>query len=230
MAWFDSFAKDYDQWYESNLGRFVDRVEKKLIEEMAKPEKNEQVLDMGAGTGTYSLWLAKKGLQVTAVDQSKEMLKIAQDKAEKEGLNIEWQIGDAHQLPFKDGTFDLVVSVTAVEFMDHPKKALREAMRVLKPNGRLVIGVLTKESSWGELYTQKAEEDPNNLFAKAHLYREEEIETLLPYSFQLKKGLYLPPVMQFDEKEAEKIERERQGKQEKGAGFFVIRWDKENSK
>ncbi|MFV9511327.1 class I SAM-dependent methyltransferase [Tepidibacillus sp. LV47] len=228
MAWFDAFAKDYDQWYESKLGSFVDQVEKELIEEMAKPKENEKVLDLGAGTGTYSLWLARRGLKVTALDQSKEMLNIAQEKAEKEGLKIDWHLGDAHQLPFENETFDLVVSVTAIEFMDDPNKVLFEAMRVLKPNGRLVIGLLSKESPWGELYTKKAKEDPNNLFAKAHLYQEEEIETLLPYPFQLKKGLYLPPVMEFDEKEAKKREQVKQAKQEQGAGFFVIRWDKGN--
>ena len=227
MAWFDSFAKDYDQWYESKLGSFVDAVEKNLMEELAQPKREERALDLGSGTGTYSLWLARNGLNVTALDQSVEMLKVAKGKAEKQGVSIDFRNGDAHKIPFEDNTFDLVVSVTAVEFMDEPQSVLQEAMRVLKPGGRLVVGLLTKESSWGEMYAQRAKEDPTNLFAKAHLYTEEDVNNLLPYSYQLKKGLYIPPMMELDIEEAKQVEKEKQERQEPGAGFFAVRWDKE---
>ncbi|WP_339061126.1 class I SAM-dependent methyltransferase [Tepidibacillus marianensis] len=228
MAWFDAFAKDYDEWYESKLGSFVDVVEKNLVEELAQPKPNEKVLDMGSGTGTYSLWLARLGLDVTAFDQSIEMLKVAHSKAQRQGGKpIQFVQGNAEKIPFEENTFDLVVSVTAVEFMDEPVNALQEAVRVLKPGGRLVIGLLTKHSPWGELYTEKAKVDPNNLFAKAHLYTEEEVSQLLPMPFQMKKGLYLPPVIDFDNEQAVKTEKEKQKNQEQGAGFFAVRWVKE---
>ncbi|MFX0560374.1 class I SAM-dependent methyltransferase [Tepidibacillus infernus] len=227
MAWFDAFAKDYDTWYQTKLGNFVDRVEKELIESLASPKQGEKVLDIGSGTGTYSLWLARKGLNVIAIDQSVEMMKVAKEKAEAEKLSIDWNLGDAHYLPFLGNSFDLVISVTAIEFMDQPQLVLREAMRVLKPNGRLVVGLLTKKSPWGELYRQKAIEDPNNLFAKAHLYTEKELEDLLPYPLTIKKGLYLPPVLEFNEKDAWQQEKEKQELQAEQAGFFAVRWDKE---
>lgn len=227
MAWFDNFAKDYDGWYLSKLGKFVDDVEKSLLQELADFCNGDNALDIGAGTGTYSIWLGKKGLNVTALDQSTEMMKVAKDKAEKEGLNINRILGDAHNLPFSDNTFDLVISVTAIEFMDNPKRVLEEAMRVLKPNGKLVIGVLTKESPWGELYQAVAKENPNNLFAKAHLYTEEEIADLLPYSYTIKKGLYIEPKQEFNLDEANKIEMEKQREQAARAGFYAICWEKE---
>lgn len=227
VAWFDAFAKDYDEWYKSKLGHFVDTVEKQLILELAEPKKDQKVLDIGAGTGNYSLWMAKNGLQVTAVDQSLEMMKKAKEKAVKDGLSINWMLEDAHALPFQDGQFDLIVSVTAIEFMDQPKYVLMEAMRVLKPNGRLVIGLLTKESPWGELYQAMVKEDPTHLFAKAHLYTEEEIKQLLPYPFLLKKGLYITPVEEFDLEQALLKEKEQQEKQSNRAGFFAVRWIKE---
>lgn len=227
MAWFDAFAQHYDCWYQKKLGSFVDQVQKQLIEDIAEPKANETVLDIGSGTGNYSLWLAQKGLRVSAIDQSQEMMSIAQKKAEKENVKIAWYLEDAQSLPFSDNTFDLVISVTAIEFMDDPKQVLQEGMRALKQNGRLVIGVLTKESPWGELYQKAAEEDPANIFAKAHLYTEKEIDTLLFKDFKLKKGLYIPPMEEFDLETAWETEKKQQEVQAERAGFFVIRWDKE---
>jgi len=227
VAWFDSFANDYDNWYRSKLGNFVDAVEKRLIEEMVGFEQGENILDIGSGTGNYSIWLAKKGLKVTGLDQSQAMMNIAKKKAAEENLAIDWVDADATQLPFPNESFDIVISVTAIEFMGDIKAALTEAIRVLKPNGRLVIGVLTKDSPWGKLYQQMAEADKNNLFAKAHLFLEEELPDLLPLQYKLKKGLYILPAEEFNENDAWKVENSKQLEQAENAGFFVVRWDKE---
>ncbi len=226
MAWFDAFAQHYDGWYQSELGSFVDKVQKQLIEEAAELKINEKVLDIGSGTGNYSLWLAQRGLEVTAIDQSKEMMNIAKKKAEEKNRRIEWILENAQYLPFEDNSFDLVISVTAIEFMDNPTHVIQEAMRVLKPNGRLVIGVLTKESAWGDMY-KKAAEDPMSIFAKAHLYTEEEIPKLLSQDFILKKGLYISPTEEFDIEMAWETEKKNQAALAERAGFFVIRWNKE---
>lgn len=227
MAWFDSFANDYDNWYKSKLGNFVDTVEKRLIEDMAGFKAGEKVLDLGSGTGNYSLWLTTKGLKVTGLDQSRAMMNIAKEKAVEGNLAIDWVEADATQLPFSNESFDLVLSVTAIEFMDDIEAVLKEAIRVLKPNGRLVIGVLTKDSPWGKLYQQMAEIDKGNLFSKAHLFQEKELQDLLPIQYKMKKGLYLPPIEEFDETDAWEIENSKQLEQAENAGFFVIRWNKE---
>lgn len=229
MAWFDPFAKEYDAWYETKLGRNVLEIERKLMEGMVQPTPGQTVLDLGAGTGMFSFWLAEKGLHVTAFDQSTAMLEIARHKAEHSTGSIDFIQGDAHELPFQDDSFDRVISVTALEFMDDPKKVLAEAWRVLKPGGRLVVGVLAKHSPWGELYRLLGS-NPNSLFSKAHLYTEGEIEDLLPVNFRIKKGLYLLPVEEFDEADALDLEDAKQNDQADGAGFYVICWKKENAK
>lgn len=228
MAWFDAFAKGYDDWYERKLGRYVDRIQKGMIASLAEPKQGEEALDVGAGTGNYTLWLAEKGVHATGIDPSREMLALAKEKAS--AGNVEWVQGDAHALPFADETFHLVIAVTSLEFMEDPRRVLEEALRVLKPGGRIVAGLLAKESPWGDLYTRMAEDD-RNLFAKAHLYREEEIEALIPgKGYTLLKGLYLPPVDSFDEEAALEEERRLAKENAPQAGFYAVRWVKNAKK
>ena len=63
MAVFDKKADDYDRWYESKLGKFVDKVETELAFSLLNPFPNE-ILDMGCGTGNFSIKLAEKGCKV----------------------------------------------------------------------------------------------------------------------------------------------------------------------
>lgn len=223
MAWFDAFAKEYDEWYKSSLGERVDRIEKALVDEMAQPQKGERALDLGTGTGNFAVWLANKGLSVTGYDVSKEML---QEAKQKENAHyVCWMQGDAHHLPFPEASFDLIVSVTAIEFMSKPQVVLRDAMRLLKPGGRLVVGLLAEDSDWGALYNDKAK-DPNDLFSQVTLYTEEKVNELLPMDYTLKKGLYIPPNPHLSEEEANKIEKDQQAKQGPHAGFYVVKWEK----
>ncbi|WP_070119701.1 class I SAM-dependent methyltransferase [Bacillus marinisedimentorum] len=230
MAHFDAYANEYDAWYTTPLGQYADDVEKVLIKDLADPKEDERALDIGSGTGNYSIWLAERGLDVTALDQSDEMTKIAKKKAFARGLSIDFRLGHAETLPFEDESFDLVTSVTAVEFMDNPSTVLKEAMRVLKPGGRLVIGLLTLDSPWGEMYRQSVAANPDSLFAKAHLYKEEEVKDLLPQEYTLKKGLYYPPHQEFDAEEAAETEYKNQKMQTDRAGFFAVRWVKEEQR
>lgn len=229
MAWFDAHASDYDAWYDTELGRYVDSVEKGLVEELAEPAEGERALDIGCGTGNYTIWLAEKGLTVTGLDESRAMLEVAAAKTAGTDLAVEWVLGDASALPFQGEWFDLVVSVTAMEFVDDRKAVLRDAMCLLKPAGRLVVGLLTRDSPWGELYLRDAEERTDGVFTNAHFFTEEELPALLDSPYALRKGLYHPPDLDLDRKAAEQLEGEKQALQEDGAGFFAVRWVKEES-
>ncbi len=97
------------------------------------------VLDVGTGPGFLALLLAEMGHNCTGVDLSREMLKIASEKAKSKNLQCQFLFGDAERLDFEDGTFDVVVNRHLLWTLPHPGVALREWVRVLKPGGKLVI-------------------------------------------------------------------------------------------
>ena len=138
----------YDAWYETPLGAVSDRLEKELVFSMACVKKGEKALDAGCGTGIYSIELTKRGALTTGVDSSGGMLDRAKSKAVKDGHNIDFVCADALTLPFPDNYFDLVLSIGMLCYTEEREKALLEMRRVLKPGGRIIIGVLNKWSPW----------------------------------------------------------------------------------
>jgi phosphatidylethanolamine/phosphatidyl-N-methylethanolamine N-methyltransferase len=74
------------------------------------------------------------------IDITPQMVDLARAKAQSRGIgNVEFAIGDAYQLPFSDGMFDAVVISNALHVMIEPERALAEARRVLKEDGRLIV-------------------------------------------------------------------------------------------
>lgn len=202
-------------------------MEKGLIEELAQPVPGERALDLGCGTGSHTLWLAGKGLVVTGLDESRTMLEVAAAKPTRPGVRVGFVRGDVVALPFESGQFDLVVSVAAAEFVPDRHTMLREAKRVLKPGGRLVLGLLTRDSAWGELYRREGTQRTDSVFTQAHLFTERELPSLLGGPFVLRKGLYHPPRPDLDPELAVQLEHEGQARQGDGAGFFALRWVKQ---
>jgi len=103
-----------------------------------------KVLDVGTGPGIIALILADLGHQVTAVDLSDGMLRVARENASKLGLSVKFEQGDAESLRFKDGSFDAVVSRALLWTLPNPKKAVKEWKRVLVPDGKIAI----MDGSW----------------------------------------------------------------------------------
>lgn len=141
VEYFDRIAKRYDDWYRTKTGRYVDRTEKWLVFSMLR-SKAGKALDLGCGTGNYTIELKKRGFDVIGLDASEGMLEIAGAR----GLNC--IKGNAYSLPFPDESFDLVLSVTMFEFIHEPEKVIAEIHRVLKPGGEVIIGTMNGRSSW----------------------------------------------------------------------------------
>ncbi|MDQ4076645.1 MAG: methyltransferase domain-containing protein [Chloroflexota bacterium] len=111
----------------------------------ANPQPGERVLDVACGTGIVARRVAAQlGLngQVNGLDLNPNMLTVARAAADREGLAIVWHEGRAEDLPFPDGSFDLVLCQFALMFFADRRAALAEMHRVLTKGGRLSLSVL----------------------------------------------------------------------------------------
>ena len=98
-----------------------------------------RVLDVGTGTGALALMLAEMGHEVTGIDMSERMLKIARDKAQSRNLNPVFRAGDAEAPPFESESFDAIVSRHVLWTLPNPEKAVNQWKKLLKPGGIIVI-------------------------------------------------------------------------------------------
>ena len=100
---------------------------------------NPKVLDLGCGPGFFTMLLGQKGCQMTAFDYSDKMLAQAKQNAASVGVTAEFVQGDAQNLPFEDETFDMIVTRNLTWNLEHPEKAYKEWLRVLKPTMTAII-------------------------------------------------------------------------------------------
>ena len=110
------------------------------------------VLDVAAGTGNASLPAAERGAKVTASDLTPELLEAGRARAEAQGLELDWVEADAENLPFDDGSFDVVMSSIGAMFAPHHQEVADELVRVCRPGGTIGLLSWTPEGMIGELF------------------------------------------------------------------------------
>lgn len=129
--------------------------------QILKPRRGERLLEIGPGTGYYTLDVARALLPdgvLGIFDLQQEMLEHTMRRAADAGLsNVVPRQGDAEQLPYEDASFDAVYLVTVLGEIPDRGAALREMRRVLKPEGRLVVGELLGDPHMVTLNRLRAE-------------------------------------------------------------------------
>ena len=98
------------------------------------------LVDLGTGTGRMLGLLASRTGKATGLDSSHAMLSVARANLERQGFSrVDLRQGDIHAPPFARGSFDLVIVHQVLHYLDDPARALREAVRLVAPGGRLLV-------------------------------------------------------------------------------------------
>lgn len=120
----------------------------------------DRVLDAGCGDGNVALAAARRGAEVVGCDPVGPLVERASERAEEEGLDIDWRSGDLEALPFADGEFDAALSAFAPAFCARPKRALQELARVTRPGGQIGVVLWGREGAVGRLLRLAAIAEP----------------------------------------------------------------------
>jgi len=131
---FDDVAHRYDFLNDLlSLGRT--KAWRRVVTSIIGPKPGMKILDIAAGTGSSSRPLFDKGAEVTALDFSHGMI----EQGRKQNKNINFVQGDALKLPFEDNSFDVTTISFGLRNTSNTDKALKEALRVTKDGGRIVV-------------------------------------------------------------------------------------------
>ena len=178
---FNRQYKRYDNWYDRNKFAYFSELEaiKKVLPKRGKG------LEVGVGTGRFASAL---GIGY-GIDPSAKMLEIAR----KRGIDV--RVGSGETLPFEDSVFDYVAIIITICFVENPIKVLTEAKRVLKKRGRIILGIVDRDSLLGRFYQKKR----SAFYKKAKFFGIEELTDLLKKA-GFNKFLYYQTIFNFPEK------------------------------
>lgn len=201
MDIFDVYAEEYDKWYERNRLAYLSELEalKRVV------PKGGKGVEIGVGTGRFAEPL---GVSI-GLDPSKSMLRIAKKRG------IETISGKAENLPFADKKFNLVLIVNTLCFVNDFRKIVIETRRVLKDRGKIIIGLIERDSFLGKDYQSRKKESRFYKGAKLHSGRDI-VELLQNYHF--KGTITLQTIFRSPEK-IKAIENPRKGF---GKGGFTV--------
>ena len=139
-------VEKFIKFCESDFGKSIlEREAEYIYRELTGCQK---ILDIGCGIGYFEQKLSK--LDIIGLDSSKEMLRQAQRRSNKKFV-----IGNAENLGFNSSSFDAVFYVATLEFVTDYQRAIQEAWRVTKPNGKLLVMMLNPESEYFHEHMQR---------------------------------------------------------------------------
>lgn len=139
-------AGNYDyfsRFMESSAVDFLDRL---------PLSDGDRFLDVACGSGQLALVAARQGATVTGVDIATNWIDAARGRAASEGLAARFDQGDAEELPYPDGSFDIVASIYGAMFAPRPERVAAEMARVCRPGGTIAMANWTREGFIGKMF------------------------------------------------------------------------------
>ena len=218
---FDKWPEKYDQWFETPIGALVKKYENQLLLDLLQPQAEELILDVGCGTGVFTLNILGLGTRVIGLDISQPMLLRAGQKAEK--YSFQAVAGDMRFLPFADECFDRVVSMTALEFIADGQAAVEDLFRVAKKGGVVVVTTLNSLSPWADRRRQSADRG-HSLFKRMIFRSPDELRALAPVDGTVKTAIHF--LKDDDPQTVPEIELDGQKRSLDTGAFVAARWIK----
>ena len=218
---FDQWPEKYDQWFETPIGALVKKYENQLLLDLLQPCPGEMILDVGCGTGVFTLSILDCGPRVTGLDISHPMLVRAGQKAEN--YPFRGMAGDMRFLPFADESFDRVVSMTALEFVKDGQAAVEDLFRVTKKGGVVVVTTLNSLSPWAARRKQAADRG-HSLFKQMIFRSPDDMHALAPVEATVKTAIHF--LKDDDPQAAPEIERDGQKRGLDTGAFVAAKWVK----
>ena len=159
---FEEFAEEYDSWFDRNRWAYISE-----LSALGKAVPEGRGLEIGVGTGRFA---SPFGISVR-MDPSLPMLRMAK------GRGLLTVRGKAEGLPFREEAFDFSLLVTVLCFVEDPFEVLKEARRVVRQGGRLLVGILDRNSPLGRRYEAGAKR--SLFYREARFLSTIEVEDLL---------------------------------------------------
>jgi len=149
-------------WSDGDYARFARYMENGAINvlENWRIEPGTKMLDVGCGSGQTAIPSAKKGIHVSGVDIAENLIDAAKQRAAKANLRIQFDVGDAEQLPYHNDSFDTAISMFGAMFAPRPQLVVEEFARVIKSGGKLFMANWTPGSMPAQMFKCVAEVTP----------------------------------------------------------------------
>lgn len=163
---FGRFASEYDAWF-GGEGRLTFAIELRAFQEIL-PHLPKPWLEIGVGSGRLAQSL---GIE-TGVDPCVKLVEMARRRG------VSTLLARGEELPFQEASFGTVFLMVSMCFLERPGMALREAKRVLVPDGKIVLGLVLRDSPWGRFYRQRGKPG-HRLYEHARFYGYEQLVSLL---------------------------------------------------
>lgn len=167
---FNKEAEQYDHYYTTDFGTKVDAVETRTVKKHLEKLPEHEALEIGCGTGHWTMFFSDCGFQITGIDLAEKMLKKAIDKNIPGAVFMQM---DAENLMFGNESVKNIFTIATAEFTDNKQKFFDEAYRVLKRDGYFLIGALNENSPLGK----NKNEDP--VFKNAEFFTYDSLQRYL---------------------------------------------------